>query len=50
MSEPERRLRDRIGGGRAIALIDGNSFYFSSERVFDPDQACVPVTLNLRRT
>jgi DNA polymerase V len=28
--------RDRIGGGRAVALIDGNSFYCSCERVFGP--------------
>jgi DNA polymerase V len=30
-------------GGRAIALIDGNSFYCSCERVFDPKLARVPV-------
>jgi hypothetical protein len=24
VSTPEARLRDRIGGGRAVALIDGN--------------------------
>lgn len=35
-------LRNRIGG-RAIALIDGNSFYCSCERVFDPKLARVPV-------
>ena len=29
--------------GRAIALIDGNSFYCSCERVFDPKLARVPV-------
>ncbi|TXM65493.1 Y-family DNA polymerase [Methylobacterium sp. WL120] len=29
--------------GRAIALIDGNSFYCSCERVFDPKLAGVPV-------
>src|SRR3954452_12091278 len=28
---------------RAIALIDGNSFYCSCERVFDPKLAAVPV-------
>jgi len=28
---------------RAIALIDGNSFYCSCERVFDPKLARVPV-------
>ncbi|KTS37484.1 hypothetical protein NS228_16260 [Methylobacterium indicum] len=28
---------------RAIALIDGNSFYCSCERVFDPKLAGVPV-------
>ncbi|GAB6843694.1 hypothetical protein HNR00_001220 [Methylorubrum rhodinum] len=33
MSGPAARRRDRIGGGRAIALIDGNSFYCSCERV-----------------
>ena len=43
MSTPEARLRDRIGGGRAVALIDGNSFYCSCERVFDPRLATVPV-------
>ncbi|SFK86318.1 Y-family DNA polymerase [Methylorubrum salsuginis] len=43
MSGPAARLRDRIGGGRAIALIDGNSFYCSCERVFDPKLARVPV-------
>ena len=43
MSSPAARLRDRIGGGRALALIDGNSFYCSCERVFDPKLARVPV-------
>lgn len=43
MSTPAARLRDRIGGGRAVALIDGNSFYCSCERVFDPKLATVPV-------
>ena len=43
MSTPEARRRDRIGGGRAVALIDGNSFYCSCERVFDPKLASVPV-------
>lgn len=43
MSDPAARLRDRIGGGRAIALIDGNSFYCSCERVFDPRLSAVPV-------
>ena len=28
---------------RAVALIDGNSFYCSCERVFDPKLASVPV-------
>jgi DNA polymerase V len=32
-----------LGGGRALALIDGNSFYCSCERVFDPKLARVPV-------
>lgn len=36
-------LADRIVGGRAYALIDGNSFYCSCERVFDPKLAGVPV-------
>jgi DNA polymerase V len=43
VSAPEARLRDRIGGGRAVALIDGNSFYCSCERVFDPKLAAVPM-------
>jgi len=43
VSGPPPRLRDRIGGGRAIALIDGNSFYCSCERVFDPKLARLPV-------
>ena len=43
MSTAEARLRDRIGGGRALALIDGNSFYCSCERVFDAKLARVPV-------
>ena len=43
MSTLEARRRDRIGGGRAVALIDGNSFYCSCERVFDPRLATVPV-------
>ena len=43
MSRPAPRLRDRIGGGRAIALIEGNSFYCSCERVFDPKLAGAPV-------
>ncbi|UMY16688.1 Y-family DNA polymerase [Methylobacterium organophilum] len=43
MSDPAARLRDRIGSGRAIALIDGNSFYCSCERVFDPRLSAVPV-------
>ncbi len=43
MSAPGDRTRDRIGGGRAVALIDGNSFYCSCERVFDPKLARVPV-------
>lgn len=43
MSDPAARLRDRIGGGRAVALIDGNSFYCSCERVFDPRLARVPI-------
>ncbi len=45
MSTPEGRLRDRIGGGRTVALIDRNSFYCSCERVFDPKLAAVPVIL-----
>jgi DNA polymerase V len=36
VSTPEARLRDRIGGGRAVALIDGNSFYCSCERCARP--------------
>ena len=40
---PEARQRDRIDRGRAVALIDGNSFYCSCERVFDPRLATVPV-------
>ena len=43
MSTPEARPRDGIGGGRALALIDGNSFYCSCERVFDAKLARVPV-------
>ena len=43
MSTLEARRRDRIGGGRAVALIDGNSFYCACERVFDPKLATVPV-------
>ena len=43
MSTLEARRRDRIGGGRAVALIDGNSFYCACERVFDPRLATVPV-------
>ncbi len=43
MSAPGARTRDRIGGGRAVALIDGNSFYCACERVFDPKLARVPV-------
>ena len=43
MSGPATRPRDRIGGGRAYALVDGNSFYCSCERVFDPKLADVPV-------
>ncbi|MDP4026894.1 Y-family DNA polymerase [Methylobacterium sp. NEAU 140] len=43
MSGLATRRRDRIGGGRAYALIDGNSFYCSCERVFDPKLAAVPV-------
>ncbi|CAO4196395.1 hypothetical protein LFADAHJC_LOCUS4770 [Methylorubrum extorquens] len=43
MSGAEARLRDRIGGGGALALIDGNSFYCSCERVFDAKLARVPV-------
>lgn len=43
MSSPAARSRDRIGGGCAYALIDGNSFYCSCERVFDPKLAAVPV-------
>lgn len=43
MSGAEARLRDRIGGGRALALIDGNSFYCSCERVFDARLTRVPV-------
>lgn len=43
MSSAEARLRDRIGGGRALALIDSNSFYCSCERVFDARLARVPV-------
>ncbi|WP_393958868.1 hypothetical protein [Methylorubrum sp. POS3] len=43
MSGPAERLRDRIGGGRAIALIDGNSFCCSGERILDPKLARVPV-------
>ncbi len=43
MSGAEASLWDRIGGGRALALIDGNSFYCSCERVFDPKLARVPV-------
>ncbi|GJD77013.1 hypothetical protein [Methylobacterium gregans] len=30
---------------RALALIDGNSFYCSCERVFDPKLAGVPVIM-----
>ncbi len=30
---------------RALALIDGNSFYCSCERVFDPKLAGVPVVV-----
>ena len=40
--QPSHR-QDLIGGGRAIALINGNSFYCSCERVFDPKLARVPV-------
>ena len=43
MSNTAARLRDRIGSGRALALIDGNSFYCSCERVFDSRLARVPV-------
>ncbi|MHB2211437.1 Y-family DNA polymerase [Methylobacterium sp. CM6257] len=43
MSALEPRLRDRTGGARAVALIDGNSFYCSCERVFDPKLTAVPV-------
>ncbi|UYW34275.1 Y-family DNA polymerase [Methylorubrum extorquens] len=43
MSGAEARLHDRIGGGRTLALIDGNSFYCSCERVFDAKLARVPV-------
>lgn len=43
MSGAEARLRDRIGGGRALVLIDGNSLYCSCERVFDVKLARVPV-------
>jgi len=43
VSTLEARRRDRIGGGRAVALIDGNSFYCACERVFDPKLATVPV-------
>lgn len=43
MNAGERRPRDRIGGGCAVALIDCNSFYCSCERVFDAKLAGVPV-------
>ena len=43
MSGPDVRPCDRVGGGRAYALIDGNSFYCSCERVFDPKLSSVPV-------
>ena len=43
MSRPAALSHDRIGGGRAYALIDGNSFYCSCERVFDPTLTKVPV-------
>ena len=43
MSRPAARSRDRISVGRAYALIDGNSFYCSCERVFDLKLAAVPV-------
>ncbi|MCJ2091117.1 Y-family DNA polymerase [Methylobacterium sp. J-072] len=43
MNALQLRQRNRIGGGRAVALIDGNSFYCSCERVFDPKLAAVPV-------
>ena len=36
-------MSDAAGGGRALALIDGNSFYCSCERVFDPKLARLPV-------
>ncbi|MCP1557132.1 UNVERIFIED_ORG: nucleotidyltransferase/DNA polymerase involved in DNA repair [Methylobacterium sp. SuP10 SLI 274] len=45
MSGAEARLRDRIGGGRALALIDGYSFYCSCKRMFDPWLARVPVIM-----
>jgi DNA polymerase V len=43
VNDPASRRRDPVGGGRAIALIDGNSFYCSCERVFDPKLVRVPV-------
>ncbi|GJE54833.1 Y-family DNA polymerase [Methylobacterium thuringiense] len=43
MTQPKPRLDDKSGGGRAIALIDGNSFYCSCERTFDPKLAGLPV-------
>lgn len=33
----------RVGSVRSFALSDGNSFYCSCERVFDPRLARVPV-------
>jgi DNA polymerase V len=36
-------LRNRIGGGRALTLTDGNSFYCACDRVFDAKLARVPV-------
>jgi DNA polymerase V len=49
MSRPAALSRDRIGGGRAYALIDGNSFYCSCKRVFDPKLTKVPVIVLPRR-
>ncbi|XYD10648.1 hypothetical protein R1A27_09395 [Methylobacterium sp. NMS12] len=43
MSTPDACRRDRIGGGRAVARMDGKSFYCACERVFDPKLAGVPV-------
>lgn len=34
-----------ISNGRALALIDGNSFYCSCERVFDPKLVSLPLVV-----